>query len=136
MNPPQEQEDFNQLFCCLGLLDPKAGTVYTDFTGKSPLCWIYGNTILFILYDWTTDATLVTPVIDTKESTIIDTCKNNIEYLTTRGFKPSFNIMNNVANKAVQMYLTKEKMKLQLVEPHNHRVNATKRAIQTFKTTS
>jgi len=133
MNPPKEQEYFNQLFCFLRLLDPKAGMVYTDFTGKFPLCSIHGNTILVVLYDWTTSSILTTPVVDIKESTVVETFKHNIEYLTTRGFKPSFNIMDNVASKTVQTYLTKEKMKLQLVEPHKHRVNATKCSIQTFK---
>jgi hypothetical protein len=35
--------------------------------------------------------------------------------------------------KYIKKFLTKEECKLQLVEPHNHRVNATERAIQTFK---
>jgi len=107
--------------------------VYTKFTGKFPLRSIHGNKIFFILYDWTTNAILVIPVIDTKESTIVDTLKNNIEYLTMRGFKPAFNFMDNVASKIVQTYLTKEKVKVQLEEPHNHRVHAAKCTIQTFK---
>jgi hypothetical protein len=133
MNPPKECKDFNQLFCCLVLLDPKACTVYTDFAGKFPLRSIYGNTILVILSDWTTNTIPETPVIHTKESTIIDTLKNNVEYLTTRGFKTSFNIMANVANNTVETCLTKDKVKLQLVEPHYHQVKAAEHAIQTFK---
>ena len=112
--------------CFLRLLDPKASTVHANFTGSFLLYSIHGNTILFALYDWTTINILITPVIDTKESTIVDTFKNNKEYLATRDFKPSF-------NKMVQMYLTKEKVRLQLVEPHNHQVNTAKCATQTFK---
>ncbi len=33
----------------------------------------------------------------------------------------------------IKKILTKNNCKLQVVEPHNHQVNATKRAIQTFK---
>jgi hypothetical protein len=41
--------------------------------------------------------------------------------------------MDNQATKVIKAYLTPQDIKLQLVEPHNHRVNATERAIQTFK---
>ena len=41
--------------------------------------------------------------------------------------------MDNVASKTVQTHLEDEDIKIQLVEPHNHRVNVAERAIQTFK---
>ena len=59
--------------------------------------------------------------------------KQQITYLTKRGFKPILNIINNVASKAVQAYLESEKVNIQLVEPHNHKVNAAERVIHTSK---
>ena len=44
-----------------------------------------------------------------------------------------FNIIDNVATKAVKSYLEDKGIKMQLVEPHNHRSNAAERAIQTFR---
>ena len=41
--------------------------------------------------------------------------------------------MDNVASKAINNYLGKEYIKLQILEPHNHQSNASERAIQTFK---
>jgi hypothetical protein len=41
--------------------------------------------------------------------------------------------MDNQAKKNIKKSLIDEECKLQLVEPHNHRVNAAERAIQTFK---
>jgi len=41
--------------------------------------------------------------------------------------------MDNQATKHMKQFLTENECKLQLVEPHNHRVNAAERAIQTFK---
>ncbi len=41
--------------------------------------------------------------------------------------------MDNQATKHIKQFLTEEECKLQLVEPHNHRVNAAKHVIQTFK---
>ena len=41
--------------------------------------------------------------------------------------------MDNMASKAVQALLEEEKISLQLVEPHNHRINGMEQVIQTFK---
>jgi hypothetical protein len=41
--------------------------------------------------------------------------------------------MDNQATKHIKKILTKNKCKLQVVEPHNHCINATKHAIQMFK---
>ena len=59
--------------------------------------------------------------------------KQKLTYLKNRGFKPILNIIDNVASKAVHAYLEAEKANIQLVDPHNHRVNAADRVIQTFK---
>jgi hypothetical protein len=41
--------------------------------------------------------------------------------------------MDNQATKHIKALLVEQQCKLQLVEPHNHRMNAVERAIQTFK---
>jgi hypothetical protein len=41
--------------------------------------------------------------------------------------------MDNQATKYIKKFLSKKGCQLQLVEPHNHLVNAAERAIQTFK---
>jgi len=132
-HPPLEKEDHNQLFVCTGKLDPKGGTICTDLTGSFPVCSLDRMVSVFILYDWTSNAILAEPIENAKEATIVRVFKEKVEYLAKRGFKPKFNIMDNVASKAVQKFLEEEDIKLQLVEPHNHRVNAAEQAIQTFK---
>jgi hypothetical protein len=42
--------------------------------------------------------------------------------------------MDNQATKVIKKFLDEQQCDLLLVEPHNHRVNATKRAIQTALT--
>ncbi len=59
--------------------------------------------------------------------------KTHFEELTAKGVKLQLNIMDNQATKHIKKILTKNKCKLQVVEPHYHCVNAAKRAIQTFK---
>ncbi len=53
--------------------------------------------------------------------------------LMAKGFKPKLNIMDNHATQYIKKILTKYDCKLQVVEPHNHWVNATKQVIQMFK---
>jgi hypothetical protein len=53
--------------------------------------------------------------------------------LTDKGYAVKLNVMDNQATKHIKKFLTENECKLQLVEPHNHRVNAAERAIQTWK---
>ena len=63
------------------------------------------------------------------EETIVRCFKQKITDLTERGFKPILNIIDNVASKSVQAYLEVENVNIQLVDPHNHRVNADEQTI-------
>ena len=85
------------------------------------------------MYDWTTNAILATQIKDTKDEIIIDSVQAHIKYITKRFFKPCFNIIDNVASKAIKSYLQKENINMQLVEPHNHQFYAEEREIHTFK---
>jgi hypothetical protein len=55
--------------------------------------------------------------------------------LKAKGYKPKMNVMDmdNQATKFIKKFLTKQECNLQVVEPHNHRVNTAERAIQTFE---
>ena len=65
--------------------------------------------------------------------TIFKAYKQYFEELRRKGFKPKLNIMDNQATKHIKKFLTENNCRLQIVEPHNHCVNAAERAIQTFK---
>ena len=58
---------------------------------------------------------------------MIDDFQTHIKYITKKGFKPCFNIIDNVASKAIKIYLQEEKIQMKLVEPHNHQVNTVER---------
>jgi hypothetical protein len=64
---------------------------------------------------------------------IYNAYKKYFEDLTAKGFKPKLNVMDNQATGHIKKYLTENDCKLQIVEPHNHCVNAVEWAIQTFK---
>ena len=64
---------------------------------------------------------------------MIKAFSKQVIYLTEKGFKPVLNIIDNVASKTIRTFLKKEDIKLQLVEAHNHQINAVERAMQTTK---
>ena len=61
-HPPVEREKFNQNFCNVGMVDKKDGAIYVDNTGNLPITSINGMKAVFILYDWTSNAILATPI--------------------------------------------------------------------------
>ncbi len=73
------------------------------------------------------------PMTGLNDVSIYKAYKQQIELLTSKGFKPKLIIMDNQATRHITTFLTKNDCKLQLVEPHNHQVNAAEQAIQTFK---
>ena len=52
----------NQIFCYNRIINTKDGTVYVDFTRDFPIRSMDGMVEIFIVYDWTTNAILATPV--------------------------------------------------------------------------
>jgi hypothetical protein len=56
-----------------------------------------------------------------------------ITTLKTGGYHPALNVMDNECSAAVEKYIRAEKINIQLVPPHNHRVNTAEWAITTFK---
>ena len=59
--------------------------------------------------------------------------QTHIKYITKRGFKTGFNIIDNVKSKDIKVYLQEDNTIMQFVEPHNHLFNAVVREIQAFK---
>ena len=58
INPPMEIETQNQIFFYHAILEPKPETLYVNYTGNFPIQSMEGNTAIFILYDWSSNASL------------------------------------------------------------------------------
>ena len=121
------------IFCFGAFADKTSGIVYNDLTGSFPFMSLEGSVCFFVLYHYESNCILASPIKGMDDKTIFKTYKKYFEELTSKGFKPKLNIMDNQATKHIKQFLTENDCKLQLVEPHNHRVNAAERAIQTFK---
>ncbi len=85
------------------------------------------------MYHYKTITILASPIPGLDNASILTTYTKNFEYLASKGYKPQINVMDNQATKVIKAYLTPQQVSLQLVELHNHHVNAVERAIQTFK---
>ena len=76
---------------------------------------------------------MVKAIANVDDCSICEAYKEIFETLENKGYKPKMNVMDNQATKYIKKFLTEKECDLQIVEPHNHRVNAAERAIQTFK---
>ncbi len=72
-------------------------------------------------------------IANVDDRSIFAAYKDIFEALEAKGYKPKMNVMDNQATKYIKKFLTEKECNLQLVEPHNHHVNAAERVIQTFK---
>jgi hypothetical protein len=114
-------------------VDKTSGIVYHDLTGLFPFISLDGSVCFFVLYHYESNCILTTPISGLDKKTIFEAFKKYFDELMAKGFKPKLNIMDNQASKHIKQLLSENGCKLQLVEPHNHRVNAAERTIQTFK---
>ena len=80
-------------------------TIYVDNAGNFPIRSIEEYISILILYDWKANEILASPIKYTKDETTIESFQSHIKYITKRGFKTSFNIIDNVALKAIKVYL-------------------------------
>ncbi len=135
MNPPQQvcSAQEHNVVCFAALADAIKGTVYTDLPGPFPVRSIRNMQYIFVCYVYEANAILVRPMKSRSDACMVAAYKEVYEYLESVGQKPTLNVTDNEASKAVQNYIQSKNVDWQLVEPDNHRVNAAERAIQTFK---
>jgi hypothetical protein len=132
----QEFDDYSNsanVFYFGAFADKILGVVFNDCTGNFSYMSLDGNIYFFVIYHYKTDTILITPMVGLDSKHILEAYKSNFQYLVSKGFKPKVNMMDNQATKNINAYLTPQQVTLQLVEPHNHRVNAVEQAIQKFK---
>jgi hypothetical protein len=129
----EDNKSIANMFCFGAFANRNSGIVYHDLTGSFLFMSYDGSVCFFILYHYKSNSILVTPIVGLDNVSIFQAYKQQFEMLKAKGVKPKLNILDNQATKHIKKYLTENECKLQLVEPHKHRVNAAKRAIQTFK---
>ena len=64
---------------------------------------------------------------------MIDTFKDVYSFLKTCKYEPKLHMLDNECSKAVKNFICNNDTNIQLVEPHNHKVNAAETAIKSTK---
>ena len=87
-----------------------------------------------VVYCYDANAILLLPIKNRSAGELTKTLEDVFDYLTQRGFKPKFHIMDNEAAKeTINMIKHKKKIDLQLAPPDLHRRSPAERAIRTAK---
>jgi len=128
-----DEESLANVFCFGAFADKNNGVVDNDLTGSFPFILLDGSICFLVMYHYEANAILAKPISALDNISILNAYKMQFNDLTSKGIKPNINIMGNQAFKHIKASLTEQQCKLQLVEPHNQRMNAAGRAIQTFK---
>jgi hypothetical protein len=121
------------MFCFAALADMHTGTMYIDGTGAFPVRSFRNMQYMFVAYTYDLNANLVHNIPSRTDGTMIAAFKDILTILNTCGYAPTLNFMDNECSKAVEAHIRSNNMDIHLVPSHNHRVNATKCAIVTFK---
>ena len=119
-----DNESIANLFCFGAFADKVTGVIYNDLTGNFPFMSLDGSVCFFVMYHYETNSILVTPIANLDDKSIFEAFKAKFKMLEEKGYKPKVNVMDNQATKYIKQFLTKKECTLQLVKPHNHRVNA------------
>ena len=123
----------DEVFCFSILADQNDNTIYSDLAGIFPVFSYSGMNYIFVAYVYKINAIFVRPMATRCDATTIDTSKDRYEYLKVWNLAPKLHILDNECSKSVQKYVKSEKVAIQLVEPHNHRVNAAEPAVKAIK---
>jgi hypothetical protein len=126
-------ESIANVFCFSTFTNRHSGMVYKDLMGNFPFVSFNGSACFLVLYHYKANAILATVIAGLDDVSIYNAYKEYFDDLAKKGYKPKLNVIDNEATKHIKQLLTSKHCKLQLVEPHNHRVNAAEQLIQTLK---
>ena len=115
----------------ISAIEPATNKIYSDPTGKFPIQWTLGNKYILVMYVYDANAIIAEPLKDRTAGEIARAHQTLYTYLTDRGLKPNFEVLDNECSAELVRVMTKNNITFQLVPPHLHRANTAERAIQT-----
>ena len=113
--------------------DEAAQKIYTDQPGRFPKKSSRSNQYIMVLTKIVSNAILIEPMKNRTAGEMIRAYQVLIDQLNSAGIFPKLHILDNKCSAEMKATITLNKMKFQLVPPHDHGCNLAKKAIQTFK---
>jgi hypothetical protein len=106
---------------------------HMDATGRFLAMSHRGHQYMLILYSEGSNYIKVIPMADRTKQSYLKAHKIALEFYSARGFKPTFQRLDNESSHDFAMHLQRNNIKIDLVPPHQHRRNKAERAIRTYK---
>lgn len=127
LDPPQEPNNHKTNMHYARI--EETGLFGTDQTEKLPYISKRGYKYIFVLYSYDPNSILVRPMKNKTDTEFLRVHSEVIDYLQSRGFKPTIQRLDNEASKAYTDNITKHNMKFQFTPAQMHRRNIAERAI-------
>ncbi len=133
MCPPHKACAVRNMFFFASLADATLGMMYTNITGAFPI-WSFKNMqCIFVVYIYDLNAIILGPMPSHTDASFIAFFSEVFTILRARNYRQALNVMDNECSKVVAKHIPANKMDIQLVPLHTHRVNVAERAITMFK---
>jgi hypothetical protein len=97
-----DDESIANVFYFGTFADKNNWVVYNDLTGSFPFILLVGSICFFIIYHYEANAILAKPISGLGNVSIFNAYKMQFKDLTSKGFKPKINIMDNQATKHIK----------------------------------
>jgi hypothetical protein len=114
------------MFCFAALVDATTGTMYTDLTRAFPVMSFKNMIYIFVAYIYDLKAIIICPLALCTDSSFTAAFNKVFAILHAWNYQPALNVMDNKCSKAVEKHIHANRMTIQLVPPHNHRVSTAK----------
>jgi hypothetical protein len=124
---------WQDVFCFAALANAITWTMYTNITGAFPVQLFKSMQYIFVVHVYDLNAIIVCALPSCTDASMVKAFTKVITTLKSSGYTPALNVMDNECSAAVQKYIRSEKIIIQLVPLHIHRVNPAEWAIATFK---
>ena len=109
------------------------GLISTDLAGRFPFQSFKGNNYIFLLYDYDSNAILVTAIRSRQAKDILAGYERCYQRLTDAGITPILQRIDNEISDLLINSIKQKKLDYQIVTSHDHRTNPAERAMRTFK---
>ena len=137
-SPAKLKEKTNNLF--LSIMQPLVYNqhelkqkAYMDLTGRFPHKSSRGNSYLFVLYDYNTNAILFEPLKTRQAREITTVYEKCVAKLSKKLLLPKIYIMDNECSIDLKKVILKNNGTYELVPSHQYRRNSAEKAIRTLK---
>ena len=132
MTTPSPSDEVQSNVVSMKMVEIK-GKMFSDQTGRFSITSSKGNKYIMVMYDNDSNAILAEAIKNRSQQEIVRAQKKLHDYLTSRGFRPLVQILDNECPDKLKEHFHQRGMEFRLVPPPLHRNNAAERAIATFK---